>query len=610
MEHQNNSFDLEKEPNIQPDNLLKDTLELDQDPFLSYQREDNKDDQPRESLNIAFEGMRESNDIKEMHEETFFSTVEDNSQNKKDLFENLFTDKVGRIDIESEKDLLNVDHLEFKKKSSASDQFYEVSPEDEKNDVIVIKNGKEGEIVEVQRDIYGGNQEEDAEQITDDEDVRDPKTDFNNFDFGENKKTNRIQIDNQTQIDETKQFNQEDNSTSVKHSISTVKPFANNSNVSLNLQQTSQNKKEIELTNQSHSKQQRPESLIDFKYSSVTSLGKSSFAKKDFTKDQILIGKGYSQNLLKAMNDYSLVLDHVKMKQKKVNNPYHNKTEMLELKNVHKTYLVGLEGVSAIRGIDLKIYEGEFLMIYGKSGGGKSSLLNLIGTIDEPNKGSIRMNNHGFLDCLKDNQLSDIRLKNIGFVFQSFNLINSLTALENIKMPMLLKGVLSSKEIHDRAMDLMKQLGILHRKDSYPKQMSGGEQQRVTIARAISNKPKMLLLDEPTGDLDSKNSLIVLKILLDLNIKEKITMVMVTHDENVKDLANRIVYVVDGKINRCVINPKEKRKVAVQSILNKADEAVRNENDIDRHASSVVKKSFRNPTYHPFFQYLKQKGRV
>ena len=378
------------------------------------------------------------------------------------------------------------------------------------------------------------------------------------------------------------------------------------------------NQQEIELTNTKpktvHFNENKKTYNDKMNVASITSLGASSYLKKDFTKDKILMQKGYSQNLLRAMNDYSLVLDHIKSTQKNQVDPYKEAKSIFELKNVHKTYLVGLEGVPAIRGIDLKIYQGEFLMIYGKSGGGKSSLLNLIGTIDEPNKGSIHMENQGFLDCLKDAQLSQIRMNNIGFVFQSFNLINSLTALENIKLPMLLQGKMTAKQAHDRAISLMEELSILHRKDSYPKQMSGGEQQRVTIARAVSNKPKMLLLDEPTGDLDSKNSLIVMRILMELNIKEKITMIMVTHDEHIKDLANRIVYVIDGKINKCVVNPKEKRRTIIDKLLINAEKAKKEMKEIKLRDAQMddksvkIKKVFRNPIHHPFFKHLANKA--
>lgn len=323
-----------------------------------------------------------------------------------------------------------------------------------------------------------------------------------------------------------------------------------------------------------------------------------------------MLERGYSKGLLTAMNQYSAVLDGIKSRKKDQVDPYEDKEHMMELKNVHKTYMVGMEGVAALRGLDLRIYQGELLLIYGKSGGGKSSLLNLIGTIDEPSKGSVHMEGQGFLDCLKDPALSAIRLRQLGFVFQSFNLINSLTALENVKLPMLLRGKLSSSAAHARALSLLEELGLSHRRKAYPRQMSGGEQQRVTIARAIANEPRLLLLDEPTGDLDSLNSLVVLGILLKLNITKGITMVMVTHDENLKDLANRIVYMLDGKISKCVVNRKEKRKLAVERLLSGAEAAKKKLKGLGEEGERLdmkVKKTFRNPTHHPFFRHLAQK---
>lgn len=344
----------------------------------------------------------------------------------------------------------------------------------------------------------------------------------------------------------------------------------------------------------------------------ITSLGRlpGNASKKDFTQDHYMLQRGYSRGLLQAMNQYSAVLDGIKSRKKDQIDPYEDKEHLMELKNVHKTYMVGMEGVAALRGLDLRIYNGELLLIYGKSGGGKSSLLNLIGTIDEPSKGSVYLEGQGFLDCLKDPALSAIRLKQLGFVFQSFNLINSLTALENVKLPMLLCGKISSLAAHKRAVELLDELGLSHRKNAYPRQMSGGEQQRVTIARAIANEPRLLLLDEPTGDLDSLNSLVVLGILLKLNITKNITMVMVTHDENLKDLANRIVYMLDGKISKCVVNPKMRRKRAVEKLLKEAEEAKKKLKEVGKERDDLdmkVKKSFRNPTHHPFFRHLAQK---
>ncbi len=159
----------------------------------------------------------------------------------------------------------------------------------------------------------------------------------------------------------------------------------------------------------------------------------------------------------------------------------------------------------------------------------------------------------------KDEILSEIRLDNLGFVFQSFNLLPNLSVIENVEIPMKIKAELSSLEIRERAIELLHSVGLSNRLNHFPNQISGGEQQRVTIARALANKPKILLLDEPTGDLDTINTDIVLEILLRLNLIEKITIVMVTHEINLKYYADRVVRVVDGKINtEYKINPKIK----------------------------------------------------
>ena len=218
------------------------------------------------------------------------------------------------------------------------------------------------------------------------------------------------------------------------------------------------------------------------------------------------------------------------------------------LRNIHKTFLIGIEGVPALRGISLKIKKGEFLIILGTSGGGKTSLLNIIGTIDTPSRGDLKIFDTTIRSKTNDELLSSIRLDKVAFVFQSFNLLPSMNVLENVEIPMKIKGDLSSAQIKQRATDLLTMVGLSNRLYHFPNQLSGGEQQRVTIARALSNTPKILLLDEPTGDLDTKNSDIVMDILLNLNLKEHITMIMVTHDVALKNYGHRVVRVVDGKI--------------------------------------------------------------
>ena len=190
---------------------------------------------------------------------------------------------------------------------------------------------------------------------------------------------------------------------------------------------------------------------------------------------------------------------------------------IISCENAHKTYLLGIEGIPALRGISLDVYKGEFLAIFGTSGGGKTSLLNILGTIDIPTKGNLQIAGTRIMSRTSDADLAQLRLKDIGFVFQTFNLLSTMTALENVMMPMILAGTLAKAAQREAAMKLLTSVGMAHRADHFPNQLSGGEQQRVTIARAMANEPKILLLDEPTGDLDSANTLIVMDLLLRLN---------------------------------------------------------------------------------------------
>lgn len=252
--------------------------------------------------------------------------------------------------------------------------------------------------------------------------------------------------------------------------------------------------------------------------------------------------------------------------------------EVIKLVNVHKTYLLGIEGVPALRGVGLTINDGEFVTILGTSGGGKTTMLNIIGTIDKPSKGDVYICGLRIKSSTKDSLLASIRLNKLGFVFQTFNLIGSLSALENVELPMQLQGKLSREEIRARAIKLLGDVGLESRMDHFPNQLSGGEQQRVTIARSIANKPKILLLDEPTGDLDTRSTDIVMKILVDLNIKEGITMIMVTHDVALKSFAHRVVRMMDGKVHKIVTMPTENR-MKVMNDLNTRVEAILNGDD-------------------------------
>jgi putative ABC transport system ATP-binding protein len=269
-----------------------------------------------------------------------------------------------------------------------------------------------------------------------------------------------------------------------------------------------------------------------------------------------------------------------------------DKDVIVSMKNVHKTYLLGIEGVPALRGVSLSVKKGEFLCIFGTSGGGKTTLLNIMGTIDKPTKGEIKICGSLVNSNTPDTVLSSLRLNKLGFVFQTFNLLSSLTAIENVEMPMILSGVLSPSERRTRAKELLEMVGMGKRLNHVPSQLSGGEQQRVTIARAIANYPELLLLDEPTGDLDTVNSLIVMKLLTDLNQKRNITLVMVTHDVGLKNFADRVIWMRDGKIARMEAVPKEKKQEAMDKLLTDLED-VRNRKPIK---PSEVFTEFREPT--------------
>lgn len=218
---------------------------------------------------------------------------------------------------------------------------------------------------------------------------------------------------------------------------------------------------------------------------------------------------------------------------------------MLELNKITKSYHGKYIDVQVLKGIDLTIAEGDFVMIVGKSGCGKSTLLNIIGCMDNYDDGEYFFDGIE-IKRLKDKQLAAFRNKNIGFVFQAFNLINEISVLENVEVPMGLAGV-KSGERKEKAVELLKLVGLEDKVNNKPLELSGGQQQRVAIARAISNSPNMLLCDEPTGNLDEENGKIVMKLLKELNTKGT-TIIMVTHDMTLTEYANKIIEINDGRI--------------------------------------------------------------
>lgn len=219
---------------------------------------------------------------------------------------------------------------------------------------------------------------------------------------------------------------------------------------------------------------------------------------------------------------------------------------IVETHNLEKIYNHSQVPVHALRGVDLRITRGEFTAIVGPSGSGKSTLLNIIGGLDNPTKGTIRVGGHD-ITAMSESQLIEFRKKNIGFVFQSYNLIPVLTALENVEFIMLLQNK-DKKEREERAVSLLKNVGLEDKINKRPNELSGGQQQRVAVARALASKPSFVLADEPTANLDSMSSANLLDIMERLNREEGMTFVFSTHDQRVIDRAHRIVHLIDGKI--------------------------------------------------------------
>ena len=218
--------------------------------------------------------------------------------------------------------------------------------------------------------------------------------------------------------------------------------------------------------------------------------------------------------------------------------------KLLELIDVWKTYTVGDTKIHALQGLNFSVKKGEFVSIGGPSGSGKSTAMNMIGSLDVPTKGKVILDGYD-ISKLSESKLATIRGKKIGFIFQQFNLINTLTAKENVMLPMIFQGV-DFKERERRAEILLKNVEMGHRMENHPNKLSGGEQQRVAIARSLANDPEIILADEPTGNLDSKTGKIVMAFLKQLH-KEGRTIIMVTHDLQTAKNAERIEFLKDGK---------------------------------------------------------------
>ena len=226
---------------------------------------------------------------------------------------------------------------------------------------------------------------------------------------------------------------------------------------------------------------------------------------------------------------------------------------IVEAIDLKKTYMLGKVPVEALRGVNLKVETGDFVSILGPSGSGKSTMLNLIGALDKPTSGTMLIDGVD-ISKLNDNQLSDLR-KRIGFVFQFFNLIPRLTAKDNVELSMSIADMAKS-ERKKKAIELLETVGLKDRINHKPAELSGGQQQRVAIARALANSPKFLLLDEPTGNIDSKTASEVIALINKLNTEQNVSIIMVTHDQHLAREAKRTAQMFDGQIISDVVNQK------------------------------------------------------
>ena len=221
--------------------------------------------------------------------------------------------------------------------------------------------------------------------------------------------------------------------------------------------------------------------------------------------------------------------------------------QVISVKNLVKTYVVGEVEVRALRGVNLDVERGEFLAVTGPSGSGKSTFMHIAGCLDRPTSGQYFLDGDDVSRMSKD-QLANVRNRKIGFVFQGFNLLSRTSAIDNVELPLLYQGGLKGPERHKRAVDVLTQVGLGNRTDHHPNQLSGGQQQRVAIARALINEPAILLADEPTGNLDTRTSIEVMDIFQTLNRERGITVLLITHEMDIAEYGTRIVTFRDGQV--------------------------------------------------------------
>lgn len=244
---------------------------------------------------------------------------------------------------------------------------------------------------------------------------------------------------------------------------------------------------------------------------------------------------------------------------------------LIEVRDVYKIYNPGENQVNALDGVSITIDEGEFVAIIGQSGSGKSTLMNMLGLLDTPTHGEYYINGK-LVDDLTDDQMSTIRNEEIGFIFQGFNLISSLTALENVELPLVYRGM-PKQERREISQDALERVGLGGRMNHLPAEMSGGQQQRVAVARAIAARPPVILADEPTGNLDTKSTKEVMAILHELKDEGR-TVIVITHDNEIAEEAERVIRIRDGKVVEDYINPGYEEKYGRESKKN-------NKNPID-----------------------------